>query len=63
MIDQMIIQERILDSYVDIISNLKIINIDRCPPIWSGKKWALHNGIKQSKGKLIFADRCRLLHV
>ena len=45
--------ERILDSYIDIISNLKIINIDRCPPIWSGKKWALHNGIKQSKGKLI----------
>ena len=50
--------ERILDSYIDIISNLKIINIDRCPPIWSGKKWALHNGIKQSKGETYFTNRC-----
>ena len=45
--------KRILDSYTDIISNLKIINIDRCPSIWAGKKWALHNGIRQSKGELI----------
>ena len=49
--------KRILDSYIDIISNLKIINIDRCPSIWSGKKWALHNGIRQSK-ETYFTNRC-----
>ncbi len=45
--------QEILDLYKEQIDNLIILNIDICPPIWANKKWAIHNGIKISKGNII----------
>ena len=43
----------ILKEYSQKIKNLKVITITSCPSIWAGKKWALHNGIKNSSGEII----------
>ena len=45
--------KNILEKYENKIENLKVITINNCPSIWSSKKWAIHNGIKNSKGKII----------
>ena len=43
----------ILEYYKNKINNLVVITIDRCPTVWASKKWAIHNGIKNSKGDII----------
>jgi cellulose synthase/poly-beta-1,6-N-acetylglucosamine synthase-like glycosyltransferase len=55
-----IVNDRSIDSSASILKkksekleNLKIIEIDNCPSIWAGKKWALHNGIRNSGGEII----------
>ena len=45
--------KNILEKYEKKIENLKIITINNCPSIWAGKKWAIHNGIKNSNGEII----------
>ena len=43
----------IIKNFKDDYDNFRIINIKSLPPNWAGKKWALFNGIKQSKGEII----------
>ena len=45
--------KEILRKYENKIENLKIITINNCPSIWASKKWAIHNGIKNSNGDII----------
>ena len=45
--------EKLLQEYSDKINNLKVITINNCPSIWAEKKWAIHNGIKNSNGNII----------
>ena len=45
--------DKVLQKYCTKINNLKIVTITNCPPIWAGKKWAIHNGIKNSQGDII----------
>jgi len=46
--------DKVLQKYCTKINNLKIVTITNCPPIWAGKKWAIHNGIKNSSLKILF---------
>jgi len=44
---------KILEKYKTKIDNLIVVPIDNCPSIWASKKWAIHNGIKISRGDII----------
>tara|TARA_Y100001970_G_scaffold21701_1_gene24827 strand:- start:14 stop:1132 length:1119 start_codon:yes stop_codon:yes gene_type:complete len=54
-----IVNDRSTDNTKEIIKqsckkykNIKLINISQTPENWTGKKWALYNGIKKSKGEI-----------
>ena len=54
-----IVNDRSTDNTKEIIKqsckkykNIKLINISITPENWTGKKWALYNGIKKSKGEI-----------
>ena len=47
------LSEKLLQEYSIKINNLKVITINNCPAIWAGKKWAIHNGVKNSNGDII----------
>ena len=45
--------DKIVDYFKNDFPNLNLINIKNTPDSWAGKKWALYNGIKKSKGEII----------
>ena len=48
--------------FESLVSNLKIINIEKTPINWGSKKWAINNCINNSNGEIILQTDADCIH-